>query len=83
MVAAISLLVVVMVSILITRIATIMLTHTGLSQETARFQARSAISGTGFSTAEAERVVRHPMRRRIVMVLMLLGNAGISARCRR
>lgn len=77
MVAALSLLVVVTVSILITRIATVMLTHTGLSQETARFQARSAISGTGFTTAEAERVVRHPLRRRIVMVLMLLGNAGI------
>jgi hypothetical protein len=42
MLAAISLLVVLSGSILITRIATVALTHTGLSRETARFQARSA-----------------------------------------
>jgi len=83
MVAAVSLLVVVTVSILITRIATIMLTHTGLSQETARFRARSAISGRGCSTAKAERVVRHPLRRRIVLVLTLLRNVGVVVRFRR
>lgn len=77
MVAAISLLVVVTVSILITRIAAVMLTETGLSREAARFQARSAFTGAGFTTAESERVVSHPVRRRIVLVLMLLGNAGI------
>lgn len=65
------------VSILITRVATIALIHTGLSREAARFQARSAFTGTGFTTNEAEGVVNHPVRRRIVMVLMLLGNAGI------
>ena len=64
-------------SILITRIATVALTHTGLSRESARFQARSAFTGVGFTTTEAEQVVRHPVRRRIVMLLMLLGNVGI------
>lgn len=79
MTAVISLLVVLTISLLITRIATISLTATGLSRESARFQARSAFSGSGFTTAESEAVVRHPLRRRIIMLLMLLGNAGIVA----
>jgi hypothetical protein len=64
-------------SILITRIATTALVHTGLSLESAKFQARSAFTGSGFTTSESENVVNHPVRRRIVMTLMLLGNAGI------
>ena len=79
MTALVSLLVVLTVSLLITRIATVALTLTGLSRETARFQARSAFTGSGFTTSESELVVRHPVRRRIVMLLMLLGNAGIVA----
>lgn len=79
MTAIISLLLVLAVSMVATRIATIALTHTGLSRESARFQARSALTGTGFTTSESERVVSHPVRRRIIMVLMLLGNAGIVA----
>jgi hypothetical protein len=75
--AIVSLLLVISVSILITRIATVLLTLTGLSREAARFQARSALSGTGFTTSEAEKVVSHPVRRRIILLLMLVGNAGI------
>lgn len=77
MIAAISLLVVLTVSVTVTRIASVALTHTGLARETARFQARSAFTGVGFTTNEAENVVNHPVRRRILMLLMLLGNAGI------
>ncbi|NOK57506.1 MAG: potassium transporter TrkA [Chloroflexi bacterium AL-W] len=77
MLAIISLLLVITISIVITRIATIALTHTGLSKESARFQARSAFTGAGFTTNESESVVNHPIRRRIVLLLMLLGNAGI------
>jgi K+/H+ antiporter YhaU regulatory subunit KhtT len=76
-IAIVTLLVVVVLSILITRVATIALAHTGLSRETARFQARSAFTGAGFTTSESERIVRHPVRRRIVMFLMLVGNAGL------
>lgn len=76
MLAILSLLVVVVLSILVTRVATIALTHTGLSREAARSQARSAFTGAGFTTSESERVLSHPVRRRIVMLLMLLGNAG-------
>jgi K+/H+ antiporter YhaU regulatory subunit KhtT len=77
MLAIVSLLVVVTLSILITRIATVALSYTGLSSETARFQARSAFTGVGFTTDESEKVVNHPVRRRILLFLMLLGNAGI------
>jgi hypothetical protein len=79
LISIISLLVVVFLSILITRIATIALTHTGLTRESAKFQARSAFSGAGFTTSESEMVVNHPVRRRIVMLLILVGNAGIVA----
>ena len=77
MTAIVSLLAVVTISIIMTRIATIALIHTGLSRESARFQARSAFTGAGFTTAESERVVDHPVRRRIILILMLLGNVGI------
>ena len=75
----ISLLVVVALGLLITRIGTVALTFTGLSRELARFQARSAFIGVGFTTSESERVLDHPVRRRIIMFLMLLGNAGFIA----
>lgn len=76
MIALAGLLVVILVSLLVTRIATVALALTGLSRESARFQARSALSGVGFTTSEAESVVNHPVRRRVVMVLMLLGGAS-------
>lgn len=49
-----------MVAIPITRIATIALTHTGLSRQTARFQARSAFTVVGYTTSESEKLVNHP-----------------------
>ncbi len=64
-------------SLIITQVATIALTMTGLSQEAAKFQARSAFTGTGFTTNEAEEVVNHPVRRRIIMILMVLRSAGL------
>jgi hypothetical protein len=79
MTAILSLLLVILVSMVITRVATIALAATGLSRESARFQARSALTGSGFTTSESEAVVKHPVRRRIVMMLMLLGSAGVAA----
>jgi hypothetical protein len=66
-------------SLLVTRIASMALMLTGMSRESARFQARSAFTGVGFTTGEAEEIVKHPVRRRIVMLLMLLGNLGVGA----
>jgi hypothetical protein len=77
MIPIISLLVIVFLSLLVTRVASVALIHTGLGRESARFQAASAFTGVGFTTSEAEQIVGHPVRRRVVRILMLLGNAGI------
>jgi len=45
----------------------------------ASFQAQSAFSGAGFTTSESEYVVNHPVRRRIIRILMLLGSAGLTS----
>lgn len=70
-------LVIVLISMLVGRVATTALTLTGMSREQARFQARSALTGAGFTTTESESIVTHPVRRRIIMMLMLTGSAGI------
>lgn len=70
-------LLVILFSFLIVRAAAIALMMTGLDENRARFQARSAFTGTGFTTKEAEMVVNHPKRRQIISWLMVLGNAGI------
>src|SRR6056297_2866304 len=64
------------ISLVITRIASTALSLTGLSWEAARFQARSAFTGTGFTTHEAEKIVSHPLRRKIIMWLMVARSAG-------
>ena len=70
------LLIAILVSFIIVRIGGFALELTGIEPEVARFQALSAFSGTGFTTREAERVVGHRTRRRIVTILIILGNAG-------
>lgn len=77
MVPILTLIFVVAFSIFITKAATIALMHTGMSRERARFQSRSAFSGAGFTTTESELVVKHPVRRRIITLLILMGNAGV------
>ncbi len=72
-----TIIVVVLVSLLVARVATAAFMLTGLSLEVSRFQARSALTGSGFTTLESEMVVNHPVRRRIAMTLMLLGSAGL------
>jgi len=70
------LLITILISFIIVRIGGFALQLTGIEPEIARFQALSAFSGTGFTTREAERVVGHRTRRRIVTALIILGNAG-------
>lgn len=65
------------VSFLVVRAAAVALMMTGMEWKRARFQALSAFSGTGFTTREAESVINHPARRKVVTWLMILGNAGI------
>jgi len=78
MASVVSLLVIAVVSLVVARVATAALTVTGMPRELARFQARSALTGVGFTTGESESVVTHPVRRRIVMGLMLLSNLQIA-----
>ena len=54
------------------------LTLTGISEELARFQTQSAFFGVGFTTSESESVVQHPVRRRIISAVMVLGR-GVFA----
>ena len=68
--------IIILLSVIVNRIAAVALTLTGLSREMAQFQARSAFSTTGFSTAESESIVNHPVRRRIIFMLMMIGNVG-------
>ena len=75
--AAITLLVILTVSIVVVRIGAVALRLTGMPADVARFQARSAFTGAGFTTSESEAVVNHPIRRRLIATLMLLGNLGL------
>ncbi len=67
------------VSIFVVRLGSIALRKTGLRPETASFQAYSAFFGVGFTTREAELVVNHPVRRRIIQHLILAGNVGLTS----
>ena len=67
----------ILISFLFVRASAIALMMTGLEKRKARFQALSAFSGTGFTTKEAESVINHPRRRKIITLLMIMGNAGI------
>lgn len=67
----------ILISFLFVRASAIALMMTGLEKRKARFQALSAFSGTGFTTKEAESVINHPRRRKIITLLMITGNAGI------
>ena len=77
MIAIATLLIVVTVTLIVNRVAAIALTATGVSAEVAPFQSRSALTGVGFTTTESDLIVNHPVRRRIVLSLMLVGNAGL------
>ncbi len=77
MTTAITLVAIFVVSFTIVRIASIAMRLTGLAQNVATFQCISALSGTGFTTSESEMIVNYPVRRRILIVLMLFGNLGL------
>lgn len=75
----IALLVIALVSLLAVRVGSTALMMTGISWDTASFQAYSAFFGVGFTTKEAELVVNHPVRRRIIRDLILAGNVGLTS----
>lgn len=71
------LLVFVMASFVCVRLGATALEITGMPWEHAKFQALSAFTTTGFTTKESQMVVDHPVRRKIVSYLIILGNAGL------
>lgn len=79
MTAIVTLLFIGLFSLLAIKVATIALMMTGLSYDTASFQSYSAFFGVGFTTREAELVVNHPVRRRIIRDLILVGNIGLTS----
>jgi TrkA-C domain len=79
MVAVVTLIVIAMVSLLAVRAGSTALMMTGLSWDAASFQSYSAFFGVGFTTSEAELVVNHPVRRRIIRDLILAGNVGVTS----
>ncbi len=74
-----ALVVIALVSLLAVRVGATALMMTGLSWDAASFQAYSAFFGVGFTTREAEMVVNHPVRRRIIRDLILAGNIGLTS----
>lgn len=77
MAAALTLAILLTVSLFVVRIASVALRLTGLSDDVARFQSLSAFTGTGFTTHEAEMIVNYPLRRKILSGLMVFGNLGL------
>jgi len=78
MIAIIGLFTILILALTTIRIGAIALELTGLSNDVAAFQAQSAYSGVGFTTSESESIVNHPVRRKIIRTMILLGSAGIT-----
>jgi len=79
LVALLSIVVLILISTLIVRIAGVVLEHTGVPRHVARFQALSALSAAGFTTSESEELMRHPARRKVMFYLIAAGNLGIAS----
>jgi len=79
MIPVFSFILVVLVSTLVVRGGAVALRLTGLSWDVASFQAQSAFTGVGFTTSEAENIVSHPARRRVISTMITLGSIGVSS----
>lgn len=77
MAAALTIAVLLALSVSLVRIASVAMRLTGLPDSVARFQCVSALTGTGFTTREAEMIVNYPIRRKVLILLMVAGNLGL------
>lgn len=57
-------------------VITVLFKLTGLSEEKARFQVISLLTGSGFTTKESELITQHSTRRKLAQFLMVLGYIG-------
>jgi hypothetical protein len=69
----------ILISALVVKVGTVALTMTGMDRRKAAFQAKSAFTNTGWTTREAELIMAHDQRRRIVGAMMVLGYAGFAS----
>ena len=60
---ALTLFVILTLSVIIIGAAAVALRITGLADESTRFQTRSAFTGTGFTTSESEVIINQSVRR--------------------
>ena len=67
---------VIIIAYLVVKIGAAAFELTGMDPEQAHFQSVSTFTGTGFTTKESELITLHRERRKIAMVLMILGNVG-------
>lgn len=74
-----ALVIIVLIALLVVKLGSSALQLTGVSRSVAGFQAASAFFGVGFTTAEAEQVVTHPVRRKIILHLIIAGNIGLTS----
>jgi len=75
--AALTIIAVLSISVLVVRIGGVALQQTGIPEDVARFQALSVFTGCGFTTTESESIVNYPVRRKIALGLMVIGNIGL------
>lgn len=66
------------IMLIIIEISTIILQSTGLDRKVARFQAISLLTGTGYTTSEAELMTKHPLRRRVAELLIIFGHLSFA-----
>lgn len=79
MAAALTIAVIFVLSFTVVRVAAVAMRLTGLPESVAKLQCLSALTGTGFTTSESEMIVNYPIRRRILGVLMIVGNLGLAS----
>jgi hypothetical protein len=77
--ALVVLIMAILISALVVKVGTVALTMTGVDRRKAAFQAKSAFTNTGWTTREAELIMAHDQRRRIVGAMMVLGYAGFAS----
>lgn len=66
----------IIIFLIIIEVITVLFKLTGLSEEKARFQVISLLTGSGFTTKEAELITQHPSRRKLAQILMVIGYVG-------
>ena len=66
----------IVIFLIIIEVITVLFKLTGLSEEKARFQVISLLTGSGFTTRESELITQHPSRRKLAQLLMITGYVG-------